>query len=55
MFPIQEIPIVFISYAAEELALADFIRGVVNRLADGKMEAFVAKRDIPAGDNPLKP
>lgn len=54
MFPIQEIPIVFISYAAEELALADFIRGVVNRLADGKMEAFVAKRDIPAGDNPLK-
>jgi hypothetical protein len=54
MFPDEEKPIVFISYASEELALADFIRDVIARWTEGKVEVFVAKRDIPAGDNPLK-
>ncbi|MEI8349827.1 MAG: toll/interleukin-1 receptor domain-containing protein [Candidatus Omnitrophota bacterium] len=49
-----ERPIVFISYAGEELALADFIRDIISRLTEFKVEAFVAKRDIPPGDNPLK-
>jgi len=47
-------PIVFISYAAEELALADFVRNIIIRWTENRVEAFVAKRDIPAGDNPLK-
>src|SRR3989338_11230233 len=47
-------PIVFISYAGEELALADFIRNVLIRWTGNKIEPFVARRDIPPGDNPLK-
>jgi len=49
-----EKPIVFISYAGDELALADFVRDILLRWAENKVEAFVAKRDIPPGDNPLK-
>ncbi|MFA5118934.1 MAG: toll/interleukin-1 receptor domain-containing protein [Candidatus Omnitrophota bacterium] len=49
-----EKPIVFISYTGEELALADFIRDIIHRLTESKIEAFVAKRDIPPGENPLK-
>lgn len=54
MFPCEGIPIIFISYDSEELALADFIRNVITRWTESKVEAFVAKRDIPTGDNPLK-
>jgi hypothetical protein len=53
-FPKKESPIVFVSYAGEELALADFVKEVLTRLSNGKIEVFVAKRDIPPGDNPLK-
>ena len=34
--------------------MADFIRDVISRFTEAKVEAFVAKRDIPPGDNPLK-
>jgi len=54
MFPYKEIPIIFISYANEELALADFIRSIISKWTENKIEVFVAKRDIPVGDNPLK-
>ena len=47
-------PIVFISYAGDELVLADFIKGILEKLTGDCIEAFVAKRDIPSGDNPLK-
>jgi hypothetical protein len=47
-------PIIFISYASEELALADFLRNVLKRWFINKVVIFVAKRDIPPGDNPLK-
>jgi len=47
-------PIVFISYDGEELALADFIRNILTKWTENKVEAFVARRDIPPGDNPLK-
>lgn len=46
--------IVFISYDGDELALADFIRNILTRWTENKVEAFVARRDIPPGDNPLK-
>ncbi len=54
MFPNKETPIIFISYANEELALADFIRNIISQWTEGKVEIFVAKRDIPVGDHPLK-
>lgn len=54
MFPKENPPIVFISYAREELALADFVKKILTRLSAGKLEIFVATRDIPSGDNPLK-
>lgn len=46
--------IVFISYDGDELALADFIRDILTKWTGNKVEAFVARRDIPPGDNPLK-
>lgn len=54
MFPDAENPTVFISYAREELALADFVKKVLSRLFNNKVEVFVATRDIRPGDNPLK-
>lgn len=54
MFPKKEIPILFISYASEELALADFVKKILRRLTIDKIDIFVATRDIPPGDNPLK-
>jgi hypothetical protein len=47
-------PIVFISYAGDELALADFLRDLLNRWSDGKVEPFVARRDIGSGEDPLQ-
>ena len=54
MFPDMNIPTVFISYAREELALADFVKKVLSRFFDGKVEVFVATRDIRPGADPLK-
>lgn len=47
------VPTVFVSYATEELALADFIKAVLNRWTEKKIEVFIAKRDLKSGDNPL--
>lgn len=46
--------ILFISYDSGELALADFIRNILTKWTENQIEAFVARRDIPPGDNPLK-
>ena len=54
MFPDEAIPMVFISYAREELALADFVKKALARISRGKIEIFVATRDIPPGENPLR-
>lgn len=53
MFPMQRKPIIFISYATDELALADFIKAVLNRWTENKVEVFIAKRDIKSSDDPL--
>ena len=47
-------PIVFISYASDEVELADFIKQVLLRISADNLEVFIAKRDISAGDDPLK-
>ncbi len=47
-------PLVFISYASDELDLADFVKKVLLRVSDYKIEVFVAKRDISSGADPLK-
>jgi hypothetical protein len=47
-------PLVFISYASDEVELADFLKHVLLRISTGNLEVFVAKRDISSGDNPLK-
>lgn len=47
-------PIIFISYDTEEIKLADFVKSILGRQAQDKIEIFIAKRDIPHGDNPLK-
>lgn len=47
-------PLVFISYASDELNLADFVKKILLRVSDNKIEVFVAKRDIASGADPLK-
>ncbi len=47
-------PLVFISYDTTELDLADFVKRILLRVSETKMEVFVAKRDISSGTNPLK-
>jgi len=47
-------PLVFISYASDELDLADFVKSILLRVSDNKIEVFVAKRDISSGADPLK-
>lgn len=47
-------PIVFISYASEELELADFVRNILKKCSSGRIDPFVARRDIAAGEDPLK-
>ena len=47
-------PLIFISYASDEVEFADFIKKVLLRLSAGKIDVFIAKRDISSGDNPLK-
>lgn len=47
-------PLVFISYASDELDLADFVKKILLRVSDDKIEVFVAKRDISSGADPLK-
>jgi len=54
MFPEEENPIVFVSHASEELALADFVKKILMRFSENKLDIFVATRDIPSGDNPLR-
>jgi len=54
LFSMQEAPIIFISYATNELALADFVKTILVRYMDTKAEIFIASRDIPPGENPLK-
>ncbi len=54
VFPILDTPIVFISYATEELHLADYIAGLIDRRFGEKAKVFVAKRNIPSGKNPLQ-
>ncbi len=52
--PIQQLPIIFISYASEELALADFIKKILRKFTQDKAEIFIARRSIQPGDDPLK-
>ncbi len=47
-------PLVFISYASDELDLADFLKSILLRVSDNKIEVFVAKRDLSSGADPLK-
>jgi hypothetical protein len=47
-------PLVFISYGSDELDLADFVKEVLLRVSENKIEVFVAKRDISSGADPLK-
>ncbi|MBN1473354.1 MAG: toll/interleukin-1 receptor domain-containing protein [Syntrophaceae bacterium] len=47
-------PLVFISYAGDELDLADFVKNFLLRVSGNKIEVFVAKRDISSGADPLK-
>ena len=47
-------PTIFISYDTEELALADFVKDVLNRWTQNKLDVFVAKRGILPGQNPLE-
>ncbi|MFA4984121.1 MAG: toll/interleukin-1 receptor domain-containing protein [Candidatus Omnitrophota bacterium] len=54
MFPNKKNPIVFVSYARDELALADFVKKILIRFSENKLDVFVATRDIPPGDNPLR-
>jgi len=53
-FPVKKKPIVFISYDTDELALADFLKMILLRATNEEIDVFVAKRDIPHGENPLK-
>ena len=46
--------IVFISYDSIELALAEFIRDILQKWGDGYIKPFVAKRDIKFGADPNK-
>lgn len=50
----KEKPLVFISYASDELDLADFVKNILLRVSDRKIEVFVAKQDISSGADPLK-
>lgn len=45
---------VFISYDTEELAIADYLKKVLERRVGRDVSVFVAKRDIKPGANPLK-
>jgi hypothetical protein len=47
-------PLVFISYETTDLDLADFLKKILLRIADNKIEVFVAKRDISSGADPRK-
>lgn len=47
-------PLVFISYASDEVELADFLKQILLRISKDTLEVFVAKRDVSSGDNPLK-
>jgi hypothetical protein len=47
-------PLVFISYASDEVDLADFVKNIILRVSENKIEVFVAKRDIASGADPLK-
>jgi len=47
-------PIIFISYDTDELALADFVRDVLNRWTQNKLDVFIAKRGILPGQNPYE-
>jgi len=53
MCPKQEKPVVFISYAGDELALADFLKEIILRISNDKLDVFVATRDIRPGAHPL--
>jgi len=44
------IPIVFVSYATEEIALAYFIEKILKRWTNNKIEVFIAKRDLKSSD-----
>lgn len=47
-------PLIFISYAGDEIEVADFLKQLLLRISSNKIEIFVAKRDISSGENPLK-
>ena len=46
--------IIFISYETSEIKLADFLKNLLLRISGGKIQPFVARRDITSGANPLK-
>src|SRR3989339_363770 len=48
---LQQRPVVFISYANVELALADFIKQILMKRVGESIDVFVASRDIPPGDD----
>ena len=48
------VPIVFISYATEEIILAYFIEKVLKRWTNNKIEVFIAKRDLRSSDAWIK-
>jgi hypothetical protein len=54
----QEFPLtaryVFVSYATADLPLAQYVAVTLETRLDPAVSVFVAKRDIPAGANPLK-
>ena len=45
---------IFISYDTSEVQIADFIKGCLTRRVPAGVSVFIAKRDISAGENPLK-
>ena len=47
-------PLVFISYAGEEIDLADFVKKILLRVLENTTEVFIAKRDIASGEDSLK-
>lgn len=46
--------IIFISYASDELEMAEFVKSVLERVSNNHIKGFVAKRDISSGADPLK-
>lgn len=53
LFPMMNIPVIFISYATPELSYADYIKKILETRLGDKATVFVAKRSIKTGDHPF--